>query len=163
MMTLTEIDGRFRYHCDECDRACTLTKRVPYGHRCKDGKIKTLWPEGFVAEKQEKQTTAVTPPPAPRNQLTSEQRAVLAEERRQRLAEHKAQLGSKIEEFLTSWGVTTEWWVAFKESHGLPPSCNCAARKEWFNRIGESLPWAAGIGVKLLEYLTRKPPADNAL
>lgn len=95
--------------------------------------------------------------------LTDEQRAAGAEERKRLAAERKAQLGEKIETFLTSWGVTTEWWVSFKESHGLPPSCGCAARKEWFNKLGESLPWAAGIGVKLLEYLTRKTTADNAL
>lgn len=68
-------------------------------------------------------------------------------------------LGDKLERLLTSYGVSKEWWVAFKAEHGLPSGCKCAARQAWFNKLGEKLPpcfrWCV---VKLLEALTRTTP-----
>lgn len=66
-------------------------------------------------------------------------------------------LGDAIEKLLTSYGITQEWWKAFKHEHGLPPMCNCDERKEWFNRLSEKLPPGLGwVVTKLLETLTRK-------
>jgi hypothetical protein len=68
------------------------------------------------------------------------------------------QLGDTIESFLTSHGVTKEWYIEFKKEHGLPPTCNCDARQEWLNETSGAHPTIANIGVKLLAALTRKKP-----
>jgi len=67
-------------------------------------------------------------------------------------------LGDAIESFLTSHGVTKEWYIEFKKEHGLPPTCNCDARQEWLNETSGAHPTIANIGVKLLAALTRKKP-----
>lgn len=67
-----------------------------------------------------------------------------------------APAGDALEELLTSYGVTKEWYVRFKEEHGLPPTCNCEARQEWLNKTSAAHPTIANIGVKLLSFLTRK-------
>lgn len=48
-------------------------------------------------------------------------------------------LGDDLERWLTSYGVTKERYVAVKQSLGLPPTCNCEARKEWLNRASRIL------------------------
>jgi hypothetical protein len=163
MFSLDSHNDLIRVTCD-CGKVHLMRTPEVRRHDCPlTGKAVIYWPEGYVAEKKEKRQVLLVKPSLPREKLTDEQRAKRTEERKRLAAERKALLGNKIETFLTSWGVTTEWWVSFKEKFGLPPLCNCAARKEWFNNLGESLPWAAGIGVKLLEFLTRKPDADKAL
>lgn len=67
-----------------------------------------------------------------------------------------AKPGDALEELLTSYGITKEWYIGFKEQFGLPPTCNCAARQEWLNRTADAHPTIANIGVKLLNALTRK-------
>lgn len=54
-------------------------------------------------------------------------------------------LGDKIEEGLTSLGITKERWIATKEQLGLPATCQCAERQAWLNKIDEQL----GLGEKL--------------
>lgn len=54
-------------------------------------------------------------------------------------------LGDKIEEGLTSLGITKERWIATKERIGLPATCQCAERQAWLNKIDEQL----GLGEKL--------------
>lgn len=66
--------------------------------------------------------------------------------------------GDALEELLTSYGITKEWYVEFKKEHGLPPACNCEARQEWLNKTSDAHPTIANIGVKLLSFLTRKTP-----
>jgi hypothetical protein len=44
-------------------------------------------------------------------------------------------LGDRIEEALSSYGITQEAWIEYKEQHGLPPTCRCPQRKEWINRM----------------------------
>ena len=46
------------------------------------------------------------------------------------------ELGDVIEAVLTSVGITKERWIALKEQFGLPPTCNCEARKQWLNNLG---------------------------
>jgi hypothetical protein len=46
-------------------------------------------------------------------------------------------LGDYTERLLKSIGVTPERYVAAKAFAGLAPTCNCAARKEWLNKVGE--------------------------
>jgi hypothetical protein len=48
-------------------------------------------------------------------------------------------LGDQIETVLTSVGITKERWLDTKESIGLPRICNCTARQEWLNTLGEKL------------------------
>lgn len=67
-------------------------------------------------------------------------------------------IGDALEEFLTSYGITKEWYVEFKKEHGLPPTCNCDARQEWLNKTSDAHPTIANIGVELLSFLTRKTP-----
>lgn len=65
------------------------------------------------------------------------------------------QLGDAMENFLTSYGITKEWWNGFLSSHGLPP-CNCSANQDWLNDTSDAHPTIANIGVKLLDALKRK-------
>lgn len=44
--------------------------------------------------------------------------------------------GDKVETFLQGLGITPERYVDIKEKFGLPPTCNCAGRKEWLNQVG---------------------------
>lgn len=67
------------------------------------------------------------------------------------------QPGDALEELLTSYGITKEWWNGFLKEHGLPP-CNCTANQEWLNKTADAHPTIANIGVKLLTALTRKKP-----
>ena len=53
------------------------------------------------------------------------------------ILESPQKLGDWMEARLTSLGITKERYVAIKESIGLPPTCNCAARQEYMNRVGE--------------------------
>lgn len=46
-------------------------------------------------------------------------------------------LGDRIEQWLSSYGVTQEEYVAVKKKFGLPATCNCDGRKEWFNKVGK--------------------------
>ena len=54
----------------------------------------------------------------------------------------KQGLGDRTERILASLGVTQERYVEIKAKFGLPPTCNCTARKTWLNNVGEYL----GIG-----------------
>ncbi len=65
-------------------------------------------------------------------------------------------LGDSLEELLTSYGITKEWYQGFKEKFGLPPTCNCNSRQEWLNKTSEAHPTIANIGVKILNALKRK-------
>jgi hypothetical protein len=65
-------------------------------------------------------------------------------------------IGDALEEFLTGYGITKEWYSEFKEKYGLPPNCDCDARQEWLNKTSDAHPTIANIGVKLLTALTRK-------
>lgn len=71
---------------------------------------------------------------------------------------HEAQLGDALESFLTSHGITKEWYIDFKKEHGLPPTCDCDARQEWLNKTAAAHPTIANIGVQLLAAITRKKP-----
>lgn len=44
-------------------------------------------------------------------------------------------LGDYTERLLSSIGVTQERYVEAKAMFGLAASCDCAARKEWLNRV----------------------------
>lgn len=72
------------------------------------------------------------------------------------LAAAESSLGVVVSEFLTSYGITQEWYVDFKRKFGLPPVCDCSARKEWLDKTAEAHPTIASIGVKLLDALKRK-------
>lgn len=65
-------------------------------------------------------------------------------------------LGDALDSFLTSHGITKEWYSEFKEQFGLPPGCDCPERKEWLNKTSDAHPTIANIGVKLLAAFTRK-------
>ena len=59
-------------------------------------------------------------------------------------------LGDRVESALSKIGITQEAWVAWKQEHGLPPTCGCAARKEWLNRFGERFGKAAKAAASIL-------------
>lgn len=63
--------------------------------------------------------------------------------------------GDALEEFLSSYGITKEWWSEFLDKHGLPP-CHCAENQEWLNEASAAHPTIARFGVKLLAALKRK-------
>lgn len=48
-------------------------------------------------------------------------------------------LGDKTEQALAAVGITQDSWQEFKKTYGLPPGCNCEARKQWLNELGEKL------------------------
>lgn len=66
-------------------------------------------------------------------------------------------LGDAIEDFLSSYGITKEWWAEFLEKHKLPP-CRCDDNQKWINETASAHPTIANIGVELLSFLTRKTP-----
>ena len=45
-------------------------------------------------------------------------------------------LGDWTEQLLSSVGVTKERYIEAKERFGLAPTCGCADRQEWLNRVG---------------------------
>jgi hypothetical protein len=49
--------------------------------------------------------------------------------------EQRRRLGDKLESALTGIGLSQENYVAIKEELGLPPTCDCPARKEWINKV----------------------------
>ena len=51
--------------------------------------------------------------------------------------------GDRVETALTAIGVTKERWSSFKSAFGLGPTCNCEARKDWLNQVGDQLGDAA--------------------
>ena len=50
-------------------------------------------------------------------------------------------LGDWTEALLKRAGVTQDRYKAAKEALGMAPTCNCAARKEWLNKVGA---WLSG-------------------
>lgn len=50
-----------------------------------------------------------------------------------------AKLGDFTERMLQKAGVTENRYKSVKEKFGLPPTCNCPARKKWLNDVGEYL------------------------
>jgi hypothetical protein len=46
-------------------------------------------------------------------------------------------LGDQVESLLASIGITEDRYKEVKEKFGLPPTCNCPARKEFLNRVSE--------------------------
>jgi hypothetical protein len=50
-------------------------------------------------------------------------------------------LGDRLTTALKKVGITEENYKAVKAMFGLPPTCNCAGRREWLNRVGR---WLAG-------------------
>ena len=51
--------------------------------------------------------------------------------------------GDAVTTALKKIGVTEEGYKAAKQLFGLPPTCGCAKRREWLNRVGE---WWNGKG-----------------
>lgn len=49
------------------------------------------------------------------------------------------QLGDDLENWLTGLGITKERWSMVKQALGLPPTCNCPARKQWLNQASLKL------------------------
>lgn len=66
--------------------------------------------------------------------------------------------GDALEELLTSYGITKEWWVEYKAKHGLPPTCGCDSRREYLNKLANAHPTLAEYGVMVFRALTRKKP-----
>ena len=50
-------------------------------------------------------------------------------------------LGDSLERALKTLGITQDRYVEVKEMFGLPPTCNCNARREWLNKVGR---WISG-------------------
>jgi hypothetical protein len=48
-------------------------------------------------------------------------------------------IGDRVESALTSLGITKERWEGVRATVGLPPGCSCNARKQWLNRLDQSL------------------------
>lgn len=67
------------------------------------------------------------------------------------------QAGDALEDLLTSYGVTKEWWKEYKAKHGLPPTCGCDSRREYLNKLSQAHPTLAKYGVMVFRALTRKP------
>jgi hypothetical protein len=61
----------------------------------------------------------------------------------QNLPRRKPGLGDRLEGWLIKHGITKEWYIEIKVKFGLPPTCNCCARREWLNRVGR---WLEGSG-----------------
>jgi hypothetical protein len=57
-------------------------------------------------------------------------------------------LGDYTERLLKKLGITPERYVAAKEFAGLAPTCNCAARKQWLNKVGE---WWVSVSAQLTQ------------
>lgn len=64
--------------------------------------------------------------------------------------------GDAIEELLTSYGITKEWYQGFKKEHGLPPTCNCEARKKWISEFASKYPAIESMATKLMAALARR-------
>jgi hypothetical protein len=50
-------------------------------------------------------------------------------------------LGDNVERMLKTLGITPERYVEVKKLFGLPPTCGCAKRREWLNKVGR---WLSG-------------------
>lgn len=78
-------------------------------------------------------------------------------ERVVRIREEVPRPGDALEDLLTSYGVTKEWWKEYKAKHGLPPTCGCDRRREYLNELSQAHPTLAKYGVMVFRALTRKP------
>jgi hypothetical protein len=56
-------------------------------------------------------------------------------------AKVRSGLGDNVERMLKTLGITAERYIEVKKRFGLPPTCNCAGRREWLNKVGR---WLAG-------------------
>ncbi len=54
-------------------------------------------------------------------------------------------LGDWAEAGLKSLGITKERYRVIKEEFGLPPECDCDARKEWLNKVASGKRIANGL------------------
>ncbi len=46
-------------------------------------------------------------------------------------------LGDYVRDLLSMVGITKEWYMSIKAGFGLPPNCDCDARREWLNRVSD--------------------------
>lgn len=65
--------------------------------------------------------------------------------------------GDDLENWLQAVGIFKERWVAVKEKLGLPPTCNCEARKEWLNKASAALSVRLKILQKAIGEFYEKP------
>jgi len=49
----------------------------------------------------------------------------------------RPKLGDQVESAFNALGITEERYKATKELFGLPPTCGCADRKEWLNKVSD--------------------------
>lgn len=64
-----------------------------------------------------------------RDQVTRAYLDKTAEDRRNEL------VGTRLANMLKAAGITRERYGAVKQWLGLPPTCDCAEREEWMNRL----------------------------
>lgn len=87
-----------------------------------------------------------------------EQSRTTKTKKRQPEPEPEPPAGDALEELLTSYGITKEWWTEYKSQHGLPPTCGCDSRREYLNNLSKAHPNLAKYGVMVFRALTRKKP-----
>lgn len=50
---------------------------------------------------------------------------------------HQSGLGDRLEQLLSSIGITVDRYMHVKQLFGLPPNCNCDRRREWLNKVSD--------------------------
>jgi hypothetical protein len=66
-----------------------------------------------------------------------DRKAAIARKRKKTKNKRGDGLGDRLERKLKSIGITEDRYKQVKEKFGLPPNCNCKARKEWLNSVSE--------------------------
>jgi hypothetical protein len=76
-------------------------------------------------------------------------------------------LGDRVEQALSSVGITKTRWALVRAKIGLPAGCGgCDVKQEWLNKVGEELGEAAKLAVselwgKVIRLKQRKPPEQS--
>lgn len=138
-------DGLWRYACD----ACGVVRVVRFA----DLKNPCRCPIQAIAEVECEDDP----------QGESQERAV-ARKAAVAAKANRPGLGDRVESALHSVGVTKERWAAFKGAMGLPATCNCEARQQYLNKLGDELGEAAKSAVASLfgkgKALPPAPPGE---
>lgn len=94
---------------------CGVALQANVFRTCKAGRNPQKWNSGYAA------------PP----RLTAYKKAIATE------AKPRPGLGDYVESLLKSVGVTEDRYKHAKELFGLPPTCHCADRKAWLNKVSD--------------------------
>jgi hypothetical protein len=148
MITLKEDNGAWVAECPFCAWKMSQAKHTKTRHVCKStGETYTYVPPDWESRPHEDRNNVYSKKP-PASSLPVQEETAPPPKAPRRIPPKRTRgsakvaalgLGDRVESALQIAGITKDRWAAFKATMGLPATCNCDARKQYLNKLGEEL------------------------